>query len=62
MTDGRNAGLAGLDVVEAETEVDAAYYLQRAEWHEHRAAIATDASTRSLHRKFAGMYHARSRS
>lgn len=60
MTHGRNAGLAGLDA--AETEVDAAYYLQRAEWHEHRAAIATDTSTRSLHRKFAGMYHARSRS
>ncbi|RZM37633.1 MAG: hypothetical protein EOP67_00235 [Sphingomonas sp.] len=59
MTDGRNAGSGGGD--DAETNVDAAYYLQRAEWHEHRATIAADNSTRSLHRKFAGLYHARSR-
>ena len=45
-----------------DTDTDAAYFQQRAEWHEHRAMVAKDSSSRLLHRKFAGLYHARSRS
>ncbi|TCP96663.1 hypothetical protein C8J46_10840 [Sphingomonas sp. PP-F2F-A104-K0414] len=35
------------------------YFLSRAQWHEHRAQMATDDSTRSIHLRFAKLYHAR---
>ncbi|WP_175518301.1 hypothetical protein [Sphingomonas sp. OK281] len=54
--DERNAGMPD------DTGTDTAYFQQRAEWHEHRAMVAKDSSSRLLHRKFAGLYHARSRS
>ena len=40
-------------------EGDKPYFLSRAQWHEHRAQMATDDSTRSLHLRFAKLYHAR---
>ncbi|MGU3390568.1 hypothetical protein [Sphingomonas sp. M1A8_2b] len=38
---------------------DAAYFRTRAAWHLDRASVASDASTRNLHHKFAKLYHAR---
>ncbi len=38
---------------------DAAYFRRRAEWHRHRADVAHDSATRTLHRKFANLYAAR---
>lgn len=36
-----------------------AYNAARADWHRHRAAVATDSSTRMLHEKFVVLYRAR---
>ena len=38
---------------------EAAYFSNRAAWHEHRAQVAEDTSTRALHRKFAVIYQRR---
>lgn len=35
------------------------YNAARAEWHRHRAAVATDSSTRMLHETFVVLYRAR---
>jgi hypothetical protein len=37
----------------------APYFHARADWHERRASVATDASTMTLHRRFARLYRAR---
>lgn len=39
-----------------------AYNAARADWHRHRAAVATDSSTRTLHEKFVILYCARAES
>ena len=41
---------------------DSSYFQRRAEWHEHRATVAEDASTRTLHLRFARLYAARATS
>jgi hypothetical protein len=38
---------------------EAPYFHARADWHERRASVATDASTVTLHRRFARLYRAR---
>lgn len=35
------------------------YNAARAEWHRHRAEVATDSSTRMLHERFVALYRAR---
>jgi hypothetical protein len=44
---------------QATGEADRPYFISRAQWHEHRAQHATDDSMRSLHLRFAKLYHAR---
>jgi len=41
---------------------DSSYFQRRAEWHEHRATVAEDSSTRTLHLRFARLYAARATS
>jgi hypothetical protein len=41
---------------------DSTYFQRRAEWHEGRAKVAEDSSTRSLHLRFARLYAARAMS
>ncbi len=41
---------------------DSTYFQRRAEWHEGRAEVAEDSSTRSLHLRFARLYGARATS
>jgi hypothetical protein len=41
---------------------DSSYFQRRAEWHEGRAEVADDTSTRSLHLRFARLYSARATS
>jgi hypothetical protein len=41
-------------------EDDVAYFRHRAAWHQMRADVADDTSTRILHQKFARLYLARS--
>ena len=43
----------------ANGEADKPYFLSRAQWHENRAQLAADDSTRSLHLRFAKLYNAR---
>jgi len=38
---------------------EAAYFHARADWHDWRASVAIDASTVTLHRRFARLYQAR---
>lgn len=38
------------------------YNAARAEWHRHRAEVATDSSTKSLHERFVALYRARAES
>jgi hypothetical protein len=37
-------------------DTDQLYFRQRSEWHAHRAAVADDGSTRTLHERFAALY------
>lgn len=50
---------ATINCIDAEAD-DRSYFLHRAQWHESRAAIAEDSSTRTLHLKFARIYKDRS--
>lgn len=43
----------------SERDEDKSYFVSRAQWHEDRAEIAMDKSTRTLHLRFARMYHSR---
>ncbi len=43
-----------------DSDDDRTYFRGRAAWHEQRAEIASDSSTRMLHRRFAKMYATRS--
>ncbi|PTW46474.1 hypothetical protein C8J25_105255 [Sphingomonas faeni] len=46
----------------ADDSDDSSYFQRRAEWHEGRAKVAEDSSTRSLHLRFARLYAARAAS
>jgi len=46
----------------ADDNDDSTYFQRRAEWHEGRAEVAEDTSTRSLHLRFARLYTARATS
>ncbi|MEG8056479.1 MULTISPECIES: hypothetical protein [Sphingomonas] len=46
----------------ADDNDDSSYFQRRAEWHEGRAEVAEDTSTRSLHLRFARLYTARATS
>ena len=46
----------------ADDSDDSSYFQRRAEWHEGRAKVAEDSSTRSLHLRFARLYAARATS
>ncbi len=62
MTDGENTRpIIGYDDRDHADEGDDAYFLHRAGWHENRAAVAQDDSTRVLHQRFARLYAARAR-
>ena len=43
----------------SERDEDKRYFATRARWHEDRAEVAIDSSTRTLHVRFARMYHTR---
>lgn len=43
----------------SERDEDKSYFVSRAQWHEDRAEVAIDTSTRTLHLRFARMYHSR---
>ena len=43
----------------SECDEDKSYFAIRARWHEDRAEVAIDSSTRTLHLRFARMYHSR---
>ena len=46
----------------ADDSDDSSYFQRRAEWHESRAEVAEESSTRSLHLRFARLYAARATS
>ena len=48
--------------IPADDSDDSSYFQRRAEWHEGRAKVAEDSSTRSLHLRFARLYAARATS